>query len=42
MKIAKEIGYSPDPVARILATKQTGTIGVLFPQAVSEVFAKEF
>ena len=37
MKIAAEVGYSPDPVARILATKQTGTIGILFPQAVSEV-----
>ena len=35
MKIAKEIGYTPDPLARILATKQTGTIGVLFPQSVS-------
>lgn len=42
MKIAKEIGYSPDPVARILATKQTGTIGVLFPQAVSEVFQNPY
>ena len=42
MKIAKEIGYSPDPVARILATKQTGTIGVLFPQAVSEVLQNPY
>ena len=42
MKIAKEIGYSPDPLARILATKQTGTIGVLFPQSVSEVLQNPY
>ena len=42
MKIAKDIGYSPDPLARILATKQTGTIGVLFPQSVSEVLQNPY
>ena len=42
MKIAKEIGYTPDPLARILATKQTGTIGVLFPQSVSEVLQNPY
>lgn len=42
MEIAKEVGYSPDPVARILATKQTGTIGILFPQAVSEVLQNPY
>lgn len=42
MKIAKEIGYSPDPVARILATKQTGSIGILFPQEISEVLKNPY
>ncbi|MEE0998356.1 MAG: LacI family DNA-binding transcriptional regulator [Treponemataceae bacterium] len=42
MTIAKEIGYSPDPVARYLATKQTGTIGILFPQAVAEVLENPY
>lgn len=42
MKIAKEIGYSPDPVARILATHQTQTIGLLFPQAITEVLQNPY
>lgn len=42
MKIAKEIGYSPDPVARILATHQTQTIGLLFPQSITEVFQNPY
>ncbi len=37
MQIAREIGYSPDPVARILATHRTQTIGILFPQPVTEI-----
>ncbi len=42
MKIAKEIGYSPDPVARILATHQTQTIGLLFPQSITEVLQNPY
>ncbi|MCR4713678.1 MAG: LacI family transcriptional regulator [Treponemataceae bacterium] len=42
MKIAKEIGYSPDPVARILATHQTQTIGLLFPQSITDVFQNPY
>lgn len=42
MKIAKEIGYSPDPVARILATHQTQTLGLLFPQSITEVFQNPY
>ncbi len=42
MKIAKEIGYSPDPVARILATHQTQTIGLLFPQTITEVLQNPY
>lgn len=42
MRIAKEIGYSPDPVARILATHQTQTIGLLFPQTITEVLQNPY
>lgn len=42
MKIAKEIGYSPDPVARILATHQTQTVGLLFPQSITEVLQNPY
>lgn len=42
MAIAQEIGYSPDPVARILATKQTQTIGLLFPQSITEVLQNPY
>ena len=42
MAIAQEIGYSPDPVARILATKQTQTIGLLFPQSITEVLQNTY
>ncbi|MBN1617510.1 MAG: LacI family DNA-binding transcriptional regulator [Spirochaetales bacterium] len=38
MAIASELGYVPDPVARTLAMRQTGAIGVLLPQSVHEVF----
>ena len=34
MRIANELGYIPDPVARTLATKRSGTIGFLLPQAI--------
>lgn len=42
MDIAKEIGYSPDPIARILATRQTRTIGLLLPQQLTEVFKNPY
>jgi len=38
MEIASELGYVPDPVARTLARKQTGSIGLLLPQSIQEVF----
>jgi alanine racemase len=37
LKIAEEIGYSPDPVARSMSTGITGTIGLLLPQPISEI-----
>jgi DNA-binding LacI/PurR family transcriptional regulator len=42
MNIAKEVGYSPDPVARILATRKTQAIGLLLPQTLTEVFKNPY
>jgi DNA-binding LacI/PurR family transcriptional regulator len=40
--VAEELGYRPHPVARMLAQKNTMTIGLLTPQALSAVFANPF
>ena len=42
MDIAQELGYVPDPVARTLAMKQTGSIGLLLPQGIHEVFQNPY
>ncbi|ULQ60827.1 LacI family transcriptional regulator [Brucepastera parasyntrophica] len=42
MEIAGELGYVPDPVARTLAKKHTGSIGFLVPQAVHEVLQNPY
>lgn len=42
MEIAQELGYVPDPVARTLAMKQTGSIGLLLPQGIHEVFLNPY
>jgi DNA-binding LacI/PurR family transcriptional regulator len=42
MKIADQIGYVPDPVARTLAKKTIGTMGLLLPQPVAEVFCNPY
>ena len=38
-KVAKEMGYRPNPIAVALKTKRTTTIGVIVPQIVSTFFA---
>lgn len=38
MAAAEEMGYVPDPAARILATKRTKTIGFLLPQPIEDIF----
>ena len=40
--IANRLGYTPHPVARMLAQGHTMTIGVLTPQALSVVFSNPF
>ncbi len=38
MIIAREMSYSPDPVARILSNRKTKSIGILLPQTIPVLF----
>jgi alanine racemase len=40
--VADELGYRPHPVARMLSQRQTLTIGLLTPQALSVIFSNPF
>ena len=40
--VAEQLGYSPNPVARMLAQGETLTLGVLTPQALSVIFSNPF
>lgn len=42
MTIARDIGYSPDPVARILSNKKTNNIGIVLPQTISVLFQNPY
>lgn len=42
LEAAEELGYIPDPVARILKTGKTGTLGVLVPQPIHEIIRNPF
>lgn len=42
MTIAREIGYSPDPIARILSNKKTKNIGIVLPQSISVLFQNPY
>jgi DNA-binding LacI/PurR family transcriptional regulator len=42
LEIAHELGYRPDPVARMLTQRRTGSIGVLTPQDLSVIFTNPF
>src|SRR5258707_57812 len=42
LEIANELGYRPDPVARMLTQRKTGSIGILTPQDLSVIFATPF
>ncbi len=41
-QVAEELGYTPHPVARMLSQRETLTIGVLTPQALSVIFSNPF
>jgi DNA-binding LacI/PurR family transcriptional regulator len=40
--VADHLGYRPHPVARMLTQRQTMTVGVLTPQALSVIFSNPF
>ena len=40
--VATRMGYRPHPVARMLSSGQTTTIGILSPQALGQVFANPY
>jgi DNA-binding LacI/PurR family transcriptional regulator len=40
--VAESLGYRPHPVARMLSQRQTLTVGVLTPQALSVIFSNPF
>lgn len=42
MNIARETGYSPDPIARILSNRKTKAIGVVLPQSISVFFQNPY
>lgn len=42
LDVADSLGYRPHPVARMLSQRQTLTIGVLVPQALSVIFSNPF
>lgn len=41
-EVADSLGYRPHPVARLLTQRQTMTLGVLTPQALSVIFSNPF
>lgn len=42
MQAADALGYAPDPVARTLATKRVGAIGLLLPDPIQEAFKNPY
>ncbi len=42
LDVADALGYRPHPVARMLSQRQTHTLGVLTPQALSVIFSNPF
>jgi LacI family transcriptional regulator, galactose operon repressor len=40
LEVAARLGYAPDPTARSLSTRKTGTIGVLLPDLYGEFFSE--
>lgn len=41
-KIAEELGYAPDPVARSMTSGRTSTLGVLVPNPFPDMFSNQF
>jgi alanine racemase len=41
-EVAEQLGYRPNPVARMLTQRRTMTVGLLTPQALSVIFSNPF
>lgn len=42
LQVANDLGYAPNPAARALSMRRSGTIGLLIPQRLTTVFANPF
>ena len=42
LAVADTLGYRPDPVARMLTQRRTGTIGLVTPQALASMFSNPY
>jgi len=42
LEAAEELGYIPDPIARSMNTRRTGTLGILVPQPIFEIVRNPF
>jgi DNA-binding LacI/PurR family transcriptional regulator len=42
LAVAARLGYSPDPVARMLTTRQAGAVGLLMVEPIESAFADPF
>ena len=42
LEVAEELGYAPDPVARMLSHGQTRTLGLLLPQDIPQVMQNPY
>ena len=42
LEVAHTLGYRPDPVARMLTQRRTGTIGLVTPQALASMFSNPY
>jgi DNA-binding LacI/PurR family transcriptional regulator len=42
LRVAEELDYIPDPLARTLATKRVGAIGLLLPDPIQEAFKNPY
>jgi DNA-binding LacI/PurR family transcriptional regulator len=42
LSVAAELGYHPSPIARGLAARRTGQIGLVVPQSTHDIFANPF
>jgi len=42
LRVSTELGYSPDPVARMLSQRRTNALGLLLPQAIPDVLENPY